>query len=242
MSNAIEDIIVSIIDGTATVSRVGFGIPVLAGKTGQRSVLIKGSGVTELVAKSVTRQAAILLEITEDIAFGYVFNVDTVEITVPAGTKVRDLIADFNANAPVAVTDEMTLETSGTGSGAVVLIPVPEELTFLDYYPITSTDGIKYFYDTTDTEYKMIKNIFGSTPTVAKMFVLDVFGSTLTTKLTANDNGDWWAVLTTSLIEADHQETEPDSSGGAKPALPTVPAIQGGVGAAFESHQGKPLR
>ena len=207
---AIKDIIVQVIPGAPTVARVGFGVPMLVGFTGSRAVLISGSGTSGIVAKSVTRQADIELEITNGAIFAYVFTPGApgnVAIEVPVGTLVRELIADFNANAPTSVTDEISLEALTTGSGVLGLISPAELLTFTSFLEIQDISQIQFFYDTTDEEYEILSNMFGSKPSPIKIFLLDVFGSVdVPGDIETVNDGSWYAIITTSITESEQQE------------------------------------
>lgn len=208
---AIEDIIVNIVSGVVTVNRVGFGIPVIVGLTGQRSVLFHGSGSTGLVAKSTPRQNAVNLEIVIGTGFAYAFAGSTVTIDLPAaGSTVRDLIADFNANAPSIVTDELTLAlpTGQTGAGSVAVLS-PTALTFTEFRQILDITELDFFYDDTDIEFIMFQNMLNSVPTVRHIFLIDEFNGgspDITQALLDNDTGQWYAILTTSTDESDQLE------------------------------------
>lgn len=206
--SAIEDIIVNIAAGQATVNRIGFGIPIIVGTTGQRSVLLSGSGSSQLVAKSNPRQNVVALKIIIGTGFTYAFAASIVTIELPAaGAKVRDLVADFLANAPTSVTDELSIESGTTGAGDVVLIPTELPLTFVDFRQITNISQLQYFFDTTDKEFIIFQNMLNSVPTPRVIYLLDTFGAAdITTALGLNDTGVWYAILTNSLIEADQLE------------------------------------
>jgi hypothetical protein len=207
MSAFIEDIIVEVLPGPATVSRVGFGIPLLVGTTGQRSVLIHGSGTSQLIAKSTPRQNVVSLEIIVAAAYSYAFAAGVVTIEIPAGALVRDLVADFNANAPALVTDELTIEAGTTGSGPVgALVETP--LTFTEFRQIVDISQLKYYYDTSDVEYKMISNMKASKPSPITIYLLDVFAdlADIPAAIELNDTGVWYAIVTNSLTESDQQD------------------------------------
>lgn len=206
MSNFLEDIIVQIIPGAPTVSRVGFGIPLVIGTTGQRAVLITGSGPSELVAKSVIRNATIALVIQAGAVYAYAFAGGVVTIDIPPGALVRDLVADFNANAPGTVTAVMSIESGTTGSGAVGVI-ASTPLTFTKFKQLVQADQLKHLYDTDDTEFKMVSNMFGQRPTPVAIYLLDVFSdlADIGAAIAANDTGVWYAAVTNSLDEAQIQ-------------------------------------
>lgn len=218
----IEDIIVSIVKGSVTVNQVGFGVPALAGLTGQRSILITGSGSSQLVAKSTPRQNVVSLAIVIGTGFAYAFAAGTVTIDLPtAGAKVRDLVADFNANAPSIVTDELTIEIpfGQTGAGAVVPISATP-LTFTDFREISNIEQLRNFYDTTDPEHIMFTNILASVPTPRTTFLIDTFGAaSITAALAANNTGVWYAILTTSTDEVDQLEVSDFANNNKRLAL-----------------------
>ena len=203
---ALEDIIVQVLGGPVTVSRVGFGIPGILGTTGQRSILISGLAGGQVIYKSVARNAELSVNVVNG-AYSYSFGSGVVNITVPVDSTVRDLVADFNANAPGAVTAVLSLEIGTTGSGKVVLIPDDTELTFSDFREIVDISQLQFFYDTTDTEFKMFQNMLAEVPTPVRLFLIDAFSfSDLTKALSTNDNGSWFAVLTNETTEAEQQE------------------------------------
>ena len=213
MSEAIEDIIVQIIPGAPTVSRVGFGVPLLIGTTGQFGVLISGSGTSEIIYRTSVRQGVTDIRVTEVVgAFTYNSSPGLIIITYPPGTLVRDLITDFDANAGAPIQAILELKTSGNGSGLVVpvgqttpsIIDVP--LAFEIFREIQDASQVDNFYDETDPEHIMVTNIFASVPHPVTMFLLDVFNAgDLGLLISDNDDGSWYAMITDSQIEATQQ-------------------------------------
>ncbi len=203
---AIPDIVVNIIPATPRLARQGFGTPALVGLTGQRSVLIIGTGSSGLAAKSTVRQGEVSLEILLGSGFTYAFAAGVVTIEIPAGALVRDLIADFNANAPTIVTDELTLEKVRTGSGPVALI-AETLLVFIAFRTILLAEQLRFFYDTTDPEFIILGNMIAQRPTTAERKLIDVFGEPdISDAITAVDDGSWYMLHTTSTSEVVQQE------------------------------------
>lgn len=203
--SAIKDIVVQVIPGAPSVARQGFGIPAIVGLTGQRSVLITGTGSSGLIAKSTPRNHTVSLEIVVGAIYAYAFAAGTVTIDIPAGSNVRDLVADFNANAPSIVTDELTLEALTTGSGALGIIS-PTALTFEQFREIFAITQADNFFDITDPEYIMLANMLASKPAPLKVVLIDLFGtSDIATDIAAFDDGSWYAALTNSIVEAEQQ-------------------------------------
>ena len=202
-----EDIIVEVIPGAASVSRVGFGIPAIVSILGQRSVLSTGESTSKLIAKSVARHVTISLEIVTGGAFAYVFAGGVVTIDVPVGTLVRELIADFDANAPTSVTDEMILVAGSTGSGVVGLI-APTPLVFTAFRTFTDISQIENFYDPTDQAFVMAKNMLGSSPSPVFIVLIDVLDgiADIGAAIALVDDGTWYALVIDSIIEADQQD------------------------------------
>ena len=204
----IEDIVVQVIPGAPTVTREGFGIPLFLGTTGQRGVAFVGSGNGQVIVQSVNRHPD--LEVTiQTGAYNYVFTPGSpgnVTIDVPLSSNVRDLVADFNANAPVSVTDEIQLIQPGTGTGEVVLV-TDEPLAFTTFRQVVDISQLDYFYDQTDGEYIMALNLFASVPRPLEFYLLDVFGSgnTIEQDLGNSDNGTWYAIVTNAVDEATQQ-------------------------------------
>ena len=199
---AIQPINIDVSAGPQSVSRVGFGIPLLVGFTGQRSVLIVGSGTSGLVAKSTPRNHTVSLVITIGGSISYAFASGVVTITATATTTVRDLVADFNANAPTLVTDELTIEALTTGSGLVQAI-TETPLIFSQFRQISEVSQLENFYDDTDVEIIMARNILGSVPSPRFFFLLDVFGtSDLAGDIATFDDGSWYCILTTDTGQA----------------------------------------
>lgn len=200
----LDDIVVQIIPGAPSVSRVGFGIPALVGTTGQRSILIHGSGVSGLVVKSVVRNATVSLVIQTG-AFAYAFAAGVVTIDIPAATLVRELVADFNINAPTDVTDVISIEALKTGSGILGLL-AETPLEFETFRELVQIEQLNFFFDKTDPEFKILTNMFGSRPAPLKIFLFDVFNSAdIAADIATNDNGRWYALLTNATDETTQQ-------------------------------------
>lgn len=199
---AIQPIDIDVTAGPQSVSRVGFGIPLIVGYTGQRAVLITGTGASGIIAKSVTRRDTLSLVINvTGGSYIYAFASDVVTITAPTGATVRDLIADFDANAPSNVTDEITLTALTTGSGLVGAI-TETPLTFTDFRQILELSQLDNFYDTTDPEYVIAQNMLASVPSPRFLYILDVQGSSdVAADLATNDNGQWYAIVATTTTE-----------------------------------------
>ena len=205
---AIEPIIVTLGVGGQTVSRVGFGNPLIVGFTGSRSILKSGLGEAQTIYKSVIRQDTLSVEITNGAVFAYVLNGDIVEIEVPVDTIVRDLVADFNANAGGPVIARLSLKAGGLGLGKVVLLAVTPLVALTGRQLIVDISQLDNFYDTTDPEFKMFVDQFASAPSPQNKYLLDVFGLTdvqVTDAIQAVDDGAWYAVLVTSIIAAEQQ-------------------------------------
>ena len=202
----IEDIVVQVIPGAPSVARLGFGIPLLVGNTGQRSVYIHGSGVSGLVVKSTPRNHVVSVEIQVGAVYAYAFASGVVTIDIPAGSLVRELVSDFNANASAPIKAEISVQALTTGSGVLgILAETP--LVFTAYRKIVSISQLNYYYDSTDTEYKMLSNMLASKPSPVEIYLLDIFGSAdITADLTANDTGSWDEIPTNSTIAAIHKE------------------------------------
>lgn len=223
---AINDIQVSVSPAPSSASRVGFGVPLLVGFTGSRSVLITGSGVSGLVAKTINRQAVVSLEITVT-GSSYTYNVagTKVEWTVPAGALVREAVADFNSNAPSSVTNLISVEALTTGSGTLAAIS-ETDLEFDTYQQIVDISQLQYYYDEDDKEYVITQNILASRPTPGQLYLLDVFEAAYVEEVSALidavDDGNWYMVHTTSTAEAEQQEISDWVNTKTKIALFTV--------------------
>lgn len=203
---AIQPINIDVTAGPQAVSRLGFGFPLIVGYTGQRSVLITGTGTSGIIAKSVARKdtLSLVINVTGGV-YIYAFASDVVTITVPTSSTVRQLIADFNANAPTNVTDEITLSALTTGSGLVVAI-TETPLVFTTFRELQAVSQLDNFYDTTDTEYEMVQNIFSSVPSPRTVYLLDVQGSLdVATDISNNDTGQWYMIVATTTTEAEQQ-------------------------------------
>jgi hypothetical protein len=196
--------------GSQTVSRVGFGNPIIVGFTGSRSILISGSGQSEIVYKSVVRKAAVSVKVVIGTGFTYTDNSGTIEIELPAaGATVRELKADFdtNAGAPVKAIIDIVIGTSGLGLGAVSIIDPAEELTSLNFLDVVALSLLRYYYDETDTEYQMFVDKFNTAPNPQNKYLLDVFGAVdPSAAVQAVDTGAWWMLLTTSTVQSEQQE------------------------------------
>lgn len=204
---AINDIVISLSSAAATAARQAFGVPLLLGFTGQRAILVSGAGASGIVYKSVVRNdSAVTVVVETGPGFAYAAVGSAVTITVPVGTIVRDLIADFNANAGAPVKALISLERLSTGSGIVPLIAVATNLAFTAYRDIRDITQLDYYYDDTDIEYIAIGNYLASRPTPGRLYLLDVFGTVdIAADIATYDTGDWWLILSTSTTEANLQ-------------------------------------
>lgn len=205
--SAIKDVIINIIDGVINATGVNFGVPLLIGYTGSRSIVKWGSGSSGIIAKSVARNQTFQLNVSYAASYSYAIVGGVIEIETPNTARVRDLIADFIANAPPAVTNLISLEATGTGSGIVQTLSTTTS-AYLEYQRVESLTQIQYYYDSTDTEWKIIANILGSSPSPNVCYLLNTHNVTpanIANAILLRDNGDWFAVLTTSTDEADQQ-------------------------------------
>jgi len=205
---AIKDIIVSVSSATATAARQAFGIPLLVDFIGQRSILIKGSGASGIVYKSVVRNdTGLTVSVITGVTAGYVYTLTTKALVIElpsTGSTVRDLIADFAANAPGPVKALFSLVRTDTGSGAVPL-HAATPLAFTTFQDIRDISQLLYYYDTTDVPYKVIGNYLASRPTPGRLYLFDAFSildADLATQLAVHDTGDWYTILHTTATEA----------------------------------------
>jgi hypothetical protein len=208
MSAAIDPIIITLGLGGQTVSRVGFGNPLIVGFTGSRSVLISGSGQSQAIYKSTVRGDTLSIQVTQDVGYAYTLNGDTVEITVPSGATVRELVADYEANASAPIKAKVIIEAGSLGLGAVTLIAAPVAAAGLTgKVKIVDISQLQYYYDTTDAEYQMFQDQFDSAPSPKDKYLLDVFGSAdPSADVQAVDDGTWYCLLTTSVTQSEQQE------------------------------------
>lgn len=205
---AIKDIVVNVIDGVINATGVNFGVPILLGFVGSRAIVKWGSGVSGIVAKSVARNGDFNLEV---IVSGAVYDYDLtgsdLVITVPVGARVRDLLADFAANAPGPVLALVSLAATGTGSGPVLALAATDS-NFLLYQEVRDLAQLAYYYDSTDLDYKLVKNILASAPSPNVVYLLNCFGITeanIGAHIQLRDDGKWFMVLTGSTTEAMQQ-------------------------------------
>lgn len=200
---AINDIIIQIVNGAVTATGVNFGIPVLFGFTGSRGVVRWGTGTSAAVAQSVNPQQTFKLTVLIDVSGSYSYSIDSlneITITTPPTARVRDLIADFNANAPTPVKNVISIAAVSTGSGPVAAL-AQSTATFLTYQKVQNISQLQYYYNTTDAEYKIVQNVLASAPSPGTIYLLDVYGlsgDNLKNAIFAVDNGDWYAALTTT--------------------------------------------
>src|SRR4030042_3257473 len=207
----IEDIIVNVVPGQATAARQGFN-PAIVSLIGQRSVLIQGSGVSGIVAKSVVRNAVASLHITvSGAAFTYLVGTTDILINVPTGTTIRGLISDFDTNAdPEAVQARalISLEALTTGSGLVTAFG-PSNLAFVENFAVQNISQLQYYFDTTDQTYIMFQNYLATPGHTQNIYLIDAFGLTgtaLEAKIQLHDIGDWIVLMTDSIVEARQSE------------------------------------
>lgn len=200
---AIKDIIINVINGVVNATGVAFGVPIWLGFTGSRAIVKWGSGTSGIVAKSVARNGAFNLIVLHG-AYDYDLTGITLTITVPSTDRVRDLIADFEANAPGPVQALVSLQATGTGSGLVSTL-ASTAAVFLNYQRIEDLSQLDYYYDSTDTDYKIIRNIMASQPSPNVVYLLNCFGKTtanIGAAIQAVDLGDWFLVLTGDTTES----------------------------------------
>lgn len=208
MSAAIKDIVIRVIDGVITATGVNFSVPLVIGFTGSRYVISAGSGISSLVARSVERGVFFSLEIVIDEGasdFAYALGSENdLVITCPPNKRIRDLIADFNTNAPDPVTDLVELISPDTGAGVIGAL-ASTDATQINYQRVEDIAQIVYFYDGTDPEYKMVLNMLAASPTPGVVYLLNAFektGDDLTNLIRLYDFGHWFCALTTALDEA----------------------------------------
>ncbi len=202
---------VNILVGSATVSRVGFGTPIIVGYTGQKphaQFTMANGAVLEIVNNFKTSQS-IRTGVT-NFSFDGHASPTTVAVTDSQttinymnGHTIAQVISAVNeATAPI------TLELiSGDDSGAFAFsggasLTAPYEID--RYLEIRNLDQLVY-YDTTDTEYTMLANMFAQNLFPRSIFLLDVATGDAGALLTQNNSRDWYAILTTSTTLSDFQ-------------------------------------
>lgn len=205
MTAALKDIVINIINGVITATGVNFGVPLYQGFVGSRSIVKWGSGITGIVARSVDRNTYFQLRVISGGAIAYAIGSENdVTITVEPTTRVRDLLAHFTANAPAPIQALISLEATGTGSGYVPVLANTESV-YLTYLLVTDLDQLSYYYDSTDLDYKIVRNILASQPnpgTVAFLNTYGYSGDSLNNLLGLYDNGDWFLALAGTLTES----------------------------------------
>lgn len=205
--SALQPINITLGVGGGVVSRVGFGSPLIVGGTGSRSVYRSGSGQSEIIFKSVVRQAALTIGLSVGSPFSYTLVGSDLIITVPTDTTVRELVADFDANAPAPVKAAFILKAGSLGLGVVEEISPIKTLTPLTgKVLIRDISQLDEYYDTTDAEYEMFQDQFNSVPNPSEKYLLDVFGAVdPAASVAAVDDGSWYALLYTSTTQSEQQ-------------------------------------
>lgn len=205
MSTSINDIIINIVDASQVAQSVNFGVPVLIGFTGSKEIVKHGTGTSGLVIKSKARHDEFSVKITYDTAYNYnLTTTDLLEIECPNTARVRDLIADFYANAPTTILNKFDIVAISSGAGIVQELTTPQASNRINYLRIEDLSQIEYYYEQTDAEYTIIKNILASRPSPNVCYLFDVYNTPLNqlpTKFTEKDNGDWFCVLTTATTQ-----------------------------------------
>lgn len=213
---AIKDIIVSVINGAMTATGVNFGVPVLIGFTGSKTIVRWGSGNAGAVAVSVDPQVVFTLRVIVT-GSSYIYAIGSendVTITVPTTARVRDLLTDFAANASAPIKALIGLQATGTGSGLVeqtldsddVLATIESE--GISYLKVIDISQMQYYYASTSAEYKTVQNVLASSPSPNVIYVLDCYnktGSTLTAYVALYDTGQWYVALTTATDQTTQQ-------------------------------------
>ena len=194
---SIKDINGSLETGFVTLERVGFDVPLIIGRTGQRSVLEHGSGTSGIRIKSVVRDAVynIIVEVTGPV-YSYALVTDTITITVPTTNTAKALVAAYSS-APAEVQAAITIAALTTGSGAVAALATTAMAKTAIYQQIVDKSQIEHYYDITDPEYIIINNMLGGSGThVTNLYLLDTYGVPsydLAATLTTYNDGKWWA-------------------------------------------------
>lgn len=213
---AINDIIVSVINGSMTATGVNFGVPLLIGFTGSKTIVRWGSGNSGAVAVSVDPQVVFTLRVIVT-GSSYIYAIGSendVTITVPTTARVRDLLTDFAANASAPIQALIGLQATGTGSGLVEqTLDADDVLTTLgsagiSYLKVIDISQLQYYYASTSTEYKMVQNVLASSPSPNVIYVLDCYGktgSTLTSYIALYDVGQWYIAMTTATDQTTQQ-------------------------------------
>lgn len=205
MTAALKDIVINIINGVITATGVNFGVPLFMGFVGSRSIVKWGSGNTGIVARSVARNTYFSIEIVSGGSIAYAIGSENdVQITVTPTTRVRDLIAHFNANAPTPIKDLITLTETGTGSGYVETLANTES-DFISYLVLSDLEQLDNYYDSSDLDYKIVRNILASQPSPGTVAFLNCYGKSgddLNNLIALYDNGDWFLGLAGTTEEA----------------------------------------
>lgn len=205
MSASINDIIVNIVDASQLAQGVNFGVPLLVGFTGSREIVRHGAGASGLVVVSKNRHDDFALKITYGSSYNYYLNAnDEFEIELPNTARVRDLIADFYANAPSTILSKFDIYATGSGAGIVNEIGAFTASERWAYGRVENITQLRYYYDVTDAEYRIVQNILASQPSPNVCYVYDLYNTNIDdipTNLTAKNSGDWFCVLTTATTQ-----------------------------------------
>lgn len=216
MAAAINDIIVSVINGAMTATGVNFGVPLLIGFTGSKTIAQWGTGPTGIVAVSVNPQVEFTIQVIVSGA-SYVYAIGSendVTITVPTTARVRDLVTHFAANAGAQILALIGLQATGTGSGLVEATVDANDAAAaltsagITFQKVIDISQLQYYYESTSAEYIMVRNVLASQPSPNVIYVLDAYGktgSTLTDFIALYDDGKWYLALTTATDETTQQ-------------------------------------
>ncbi len=197
-----NDVQTTIAVGNNVVSLPGFGKPAILGTTAPFPVAILGQGSSGLVVKGARGAENKTVTVVSGSSIAGAVTNDNLQITVAATSTVAAVVA------AVSVTG-FTLEALGDGSGVLATVgsTALEEFSSVEVEDIAQ---LKYFYDSGDTEYEMILNMFAQSPRVESIYVIPAAGqstiSEITTIIEAADDGEWYALLTTDTSGGVYQQ------------------------------------
>ena len=206
----IKDVNVDILVGTVRVSSVGFSVPLLIGNSIQHQTLTLDNGLT-VTTNSKTVDTQSISFIVSGNVISYAYSTNDLAITIPEGTTVAALVTDFTTNADAAIRAAFTL--SGTSANEIVATPATD-LQTLGYQEIQDVSQLRPYYETSDTEYQMINNMFAQASSVRSVIHVNLRAELADTTLLpdaldAINDGSWIAVLTSST-DSDHIDSIAD--------------------------------
>ncbi len=201
------DIEVSIIDGVANITQEGFGIPTVFGETDQYRVVKIGSGKSQLIFRSTSRDTAASIVIVQTGAvIDFSASGSVVTLTIPTtGATAKQVKDNYDDNTYTSVKALVVLTLANSGSGAVATFSETalETVTEFVLERKSDVDNLLPYYATSDVEYKMATAFFTQELKPEKVYIFNASSESsnsddFTEIIEAFENQDYYFLLLTN--------------------------------------------